>query len=58
MLAAAKGKQIVMFLDYDGTLSPIVDDPDHAVMSEEVNQFYTLFLLDAKYSIFITFLSY
>jgi hypothetical protein len=27
-------------------------------MSEEVNQFYTLFLLDAKYSIFITFLSY
>ncbi|GER49600.1 haloacid dehalogenase-like hydrolase superfamily protein [Striga asiatica] len=30
------GKQIVMFLDYDGTLSPIVDDPDQAFMSESV----------------------
>jgi hypothetical protein len=38
VLAAAKGKQIVMFLDYDGTLSPIVRDPDSAVMSEEVGQ--------------------
>ena len=36
VLAAAKGKQIVMFLDYDGTLSPIVEDPDSAVMTEEV----------------------
>ncbi|CAL5071675.1 unnamed protein product [Urochloa decumbens] len=35
-LGAAKGKQIVMFLDYDGTLSPIVEDPDSAVMSEEM----------------------
>ncbi|XP_020575871.1 probable trehalose-phosphate phosphatase 6 [Phalaenopsis equestris] len=31
---ASKGKQIVMFLDYDGTLSPIVDDPDRAFMSD------------------------
>ncbi|CAI9282311.1 unnamed protein product [Lactuca saligna] len=31
---ASKGKQIVMFLDYDGTLSPIVDDPDQAYMSD------------------------
>jgi hypothetical protein len=38
LLAAAKGKQIVMFLDYDGTLSPIVEDPDRAVMSEEVSE--------------------
>ncbi|GMP27269.1 hypothetical protein CsSME_00003337 [Camellia sinensis var. sinensis] len=30
---ASKGKQIVMFLDYDGTLSPIVEDPDRAYMS-------------------------
>lgn len=29
----AKNKKIVMFLDYDGTLSPIVDDPDRAFMS-------------------------
>ena len=38
VLATAKGKQIVMFLDYDGTLTPIVKDPDSAVMSEEVSQ--------------------
>jgi trehalose-6-phosphatase len=25
-----------MFLDYDGTLSPIVADPDSAVMTDEV----------------------
>uniref|UniRef100_A0A6V7QX89 Trehalose 6-phosphate phosphatase n=1 Tax=Ananas comosus var. bracteatus TaxID=296719 RepID=A0A6V7QX89_ANACO len=29
-----EGKKIVMFLDYDGTLSPIVDDPDCAFMSD------------------------
>ena len=37
VMTAAKGKQIVMFLDYDGTLSPIVDDPDRAFMSDEVS---------------------
>ncbi|KAF8648043.1 hypothetical protein HU200_065080 [Digitaria exilis] len=34
IVAASAGKRIVMFLDYDGTLSPIVDDPDAAFMSE------------------------
>lgn len=34
---AANGKQIVMFLDYDGTLSPIVQDPDRAFMSDSVS---------------------
>ncbi|CAA3008037.1 probable trehalose-phosphate phosphatase 2 [Olea europaea subsp. europaea] len=33
MLNSAKGKQIVVFLDYDGTLSPIVNDPNRAFMS-------------------------
>lgn len=28
----SKGKKIALFLDYDGTLSPIVDNPDHAYM--------------------------
>eukprot|EP00250_Pteridium_aquilinum_P035371 c9264_g1_i1 orf=515-1564(-) len=32
----AKGKQVAVFLDYDGTLSPIVEDPDCAYMSEEM----------------------
>jgi trehalose 6-phosphate phosphatase len=36
LAAAAKGKQIAVFLDYDGTLSPIVEDPDRAVMTDEV----------------------
>ncbi|CAN6720697.1 unnamed protein product [Malus baccata var. baccata] len=35
---ASKGKQIVMFLDYDGTLSPIVEDPDSAFMSNEMRK--------------------
>ncbi|CAN8246376.1 unnamed protein product [Cochlearia groenlandica] len=30
----AKNKKIAIFLDYDGTLSHIVDDPDRAVMSD------------------------
>ncbi|XP_051143202.1 trehalose-phosphate phosphatase A-like [Andrographis paniculata] len=32
----AKGKKIALFLDYDGTLSPIVDVPEHAFMSNEM----------------------
>lgn len=36
ILHESEGKQIVMFLDYDGTLSPIVDDPDRAFMSKKV----------------------
>ncbi|KAK8623550.1 hypothetical protein V6N13_118433 [Hibiscus sabdariffa] len=36
IVAASKGKRIVMFLDYDGTLSPIVQDPDRAFMSGEM----------------------
>ncbi|XP_018474716.1 probable trehalose-phosphate phosphatase I isoform X2 [Raphanus sativus] len=35
---ASGGKQIVMFLDYDGTLSPIVDDPDRAFMSSKMRR--------------------
>lgn len=33
MMDAAKGKRVV-FLDYDGTLSPIVNDPERAFMSD------------------------
>lgn len=36
IIDASQGKQIVMFLDYDGTLSPIVDDPDQAFMSKKM----------------------
>ncbi|KAF8027094.1 hypothetical protein BT93_E0114 [Corymbia citriodora subsp. variegata] len=32
----AKKKKIAIFLDYDGTLSPIVDNPDDALMSSEM----------------------
>ncbi|XP_031130441.1 probable trehalose-phosphate phosphatase 4 [Ipomoea triloba] len=33
---SSKGKKIAMFLDYDGTLSPIVEDPDKAFMAPEM----------------------
>ncbi|WOL02127.1 putative trehalose-phosphate phosphatase 6 [Canna indica] len=36
MMSMAKGKRVVVFLDYDGTLSPIVDDPDCAFMSDSM----------------------
>jgi trehalose 6-phosphate phosphatase len=35
----AKGRNIALFLDYDGTLSHIVDDPDNAVMTRKVSYF-------------------
>ncbi|KAL5070253.1 hypothetical protein RYX36_021140, partial [Vicia faba] len=36
ILFSSKGKQIVFFLDYDGTLSPIVADPDKAFMIRKI----------------------
>nr|VDC98547.1 unnamed protein product [Brassica oleracea] len=38
ILHVSEGKQIVMFLDYDGTLSPIVDNPDRAFMSKKMRR--------------------
>jgi len=43
IIKESKGKQIVMFLDYDGTLSPIVDDPDRAYMSDAVCYIFICF---------------
>ncbi|XP_074281711.1 putative trehalose-phosphate phosphatase D [Silene latifolia] len=34
IMSIAEGKKIVVFLDYDGTLSPIVEDPELAFMSD------------------------
>ncbi|KAM3308690.1 putative trehalose-phosphate phosphatase F [Capsicum chacoense] len=36
IVSHAKNKKIVIFLDYDGTLSPIVDDPDRAFISADM----------------------
>ncbi|PXF39830.1 putative trehalose-phosphate phosphatase 7 [Gracilariopsis chorda] len=33
-----EGRRVVLFLDYDGTLSPIVDDPDRAFLPEATRQ--------------------
>ncbi|GAV82560.1 Trehalose_PPase domain-containing protein [Cephalotus follicularis] len=38
IIDSSKGKQIVIFLDYDGTLSPIVEDPDKAFMSKKMRR--------------------
>ncbi|KAI9073209.1 hypothetical protein K1719_044818 [Acacia pycnantha] len=47
MMSIAKLKEVVVFLDYDGTLSPIVDDPDQAQMTDAmraaVNEVASLF---------------
>jgi len=32
----AKGKKLAVFLDYDGTLTPIVESPEQAVLSKEM----------------------
>ncbi|XP_040385307.1 probable trehalose-phosphate phosphatase D [Oryza brachyantha] len=34
--ASAHEKTIALFLDYDGTLSPIVENPERALMSDEL----------------------
>lgn len=34
--SAANGKRLAVFLDYDGTLTPIVSNPDLAILSEEM----------------------
>ncbi|XP_059449571.1 probable trehalose-phosphate phosphatase J [Corylus avellana] len=36
MMKIAKKKQIVVFLDYDGTLSPIVNDPEKAFITDKM----------------------
>lgn len=36
-IARASGKRIAVFLDYDGTLTPIVKNPDRAYMSDQVH---------------------
>ncbi|XP_021851693.1 probable trehalose-phosphate phosphatase H isoform X3 [Spinacia oleracea] len=36
MMHGAESKKIVVFLDYDGTLSPIVNDPEVAFMTEKM----------------------
>lgn len=33
-----KGKRIAVFLDYDGTLTPIVRNPEKALMSEDMRK--------------------
>ncbi|KAH9620814.1 hypothetical protein KSS87_015121 [Heliosperma pusillum] len=38
MMCAAEGKTMAIFLDYDGTLSPIVNDPDLAFMTDKGNK--------------------
>jgi trehalose 6-phosphate phosphatase len=34
ILSRRKGRSLALFLDYDGTLTPIVDDPERALMTD------------------------
>lgn len=36
MMSITKGRKIVIFLDYDGTLSDIVPNPEEAFMTHKV----------------------
>lgn len=47
MRCAQEGHQLAFFLDYDGTLTPIVDNPNAAVLSEEARS--TVRALAARY---------
>ncbi|KAK2076709.1 hypothetical protein QBZ16_005469 [Prototheca wickerhamii] len=38
LIGSAAGKTMAVFLDYDGTLTPIVSDPDAAVMSARARE--------------------
>ncbi len=38
ILAVIKSKKPALFLDYDGTLTPIVDDPEKALLSESMRE--------------------
>ena len=49
----AKGKRVVLFLDYDGTLSPIVDNPDRAFMSNNVRIYCVVSTLLVFFSYFV-----
>ena len=49
----AKDKKVVLFLDYDGTLSPIVDNPDRAFMSNNVRIYCVVSTLLVFFSYFV-----
>jgi trehalose 6-phosphate phosphatase len=38
ILASARGTRVAVFLDYDGTLTPIVSHPEEAVLSDSMRQ--------------------
>ncbi|XP_055389081.1 uncharacterized protein LOC129618339 [Condylostylus longicornis] len=38
VLADLRGKRIFMFLDYDGTLTPIISNPAEAILSERIRK--------------------
>jgi trehalose-phosphatase len=37
-IAGADGKRVAIFLDYDGTLTPIVNDPEKALLSDSMRE--------------------
>jgi len=53
MAQALAGKNIILFLDYDGTLAPIADSPWKAVLSEENKELLEWLVLIPRYQVVI-----
>lgn len=55
MMKLAEGKNVVVFLDYDGTLSKIVTDPDKATMTQNVKTPAQYFPYHPQFSYLLVF---
>ena len=48
-----QGKDILLFLDYDGTLTPIVERPELAVLPEKIKKVFEKMISDERFKIFV-----
>jgi trehalose-phosphatase len=47
------GKDILLFLDYDGTLTPIVERPEFAVLSNQTKELIEKLARNEQFKVFI-----
>lgn len=48
-----QGKDILLFLDYDGTLTPIVERPELAILPDKIKEVLEKLISDERFKIFI-----